>query len=189
MSFYSWCQKRVLACCLYSVFLFSSNISCAVSRKWSVPLRCLESGLSFFSVPLVSGLMSCLASHPSIRRVADVPCFRFSLPAKRDGASCSAELDGLFSRMGINSCFWMFGDGTMGRWEFSRFIFRQMGRAGGRSGGRQRRDMADRYERSEGHREVRKCVSMEVSMLIQNIIVKSFWGQGLGGYVMCYYIM
>ena len=116
MSFYSLCQ-RVLACWLYSVFLFSSNICFAVSRKWSVSLRCLESELSLFSVPLVSGLMSRLASHPSIRRVADVPCFRFSLPAKRNGASCSVELDGLFSRMGINSCFWMFGDGTMGRWD------------------------------------------------------------------------
>ena len=122
MSFYSLCQ-RVLACWLYSVFLFSSNIYFAVSRKWSVSLRCLESELSLFSVPLVSGLMSRLASHPSIRRVADVPCFRFSLPAKRNGASCSVELDGLFSPDGYQFLFLdvrRWDDGTMG---ISRFIF------------------------------------------------------------------
>ena len=67
-------------------------------------------------------------------------------------------------------------DGTMGIFPVH---FRLLDRAGGRSDSRQRRDMADRYEGSEGQREVRECVSMEVSMLIQNILVKSFWGQYL----------
>ena len=172
MSLYSWFQ-RVLACWFCSVFFFSSNISCAVSRKWSVPLRCLESELSPFSVPFVSGLMSRLASHPSIRRVADDPCFRFSLPAKRNGASCSAELGGLFSPVDINSCFWMFGDGTMGRWDdgtmgISRFIFGCWTELVGEA-------TADREETWQTDmREVRKCILVKVSMPIQNIVVKSY---------------
>ena len=151
--------------CLLVGFVLSSF---SVTRS---ALRCLESELSFFSVPLVSDLMSRLVSHPSIRRVADVPCFRFSLPAKRNGASCSVELNGRFSPVGINSCFWMF---PMGRWddENFRFIFGCWTELVGEA-------VAGRYKRSEGQREVTDWILVKVSMMIHNIVVKSFWGQYL----------
>ena len=163
--------------CLLVGFVLSS-FSVIISA-----LRCLENGLSLCGVSRTNCPFSVSRSCPAwcrvwyhIRLSAEWQMFRVS-------ASLSQQKE--MNRCVLSSwtvCFlrWtsilVFGcvrwdDGTMGIFPIH---FRLLDRAGGWSDGRQRRDMADRYERSEGQREVRKCILVKVSMLIQNILVKSF---------------
>ena len=141
----------------------------AVSRERVVPFQCPVG----VRLDVASGITSV---YPPSGRCSVFPLLS---PSKTKWSE-------LFCRAG-RSVFsgWLsifvFGCSAMGRWDDGNFPvhFRLLDRAGGRSDGRQRRDMADRYERSKGQREVRKCIVVKVSMLIQNIVVKGFWGQYL----------
>ena len=143
-------------------------------------VRCLENGLSLCGVSMANCPFSvsrwcpvwCRVWH-HIRLSAEWQMFRVSASlSQQNEMERSVFSDGhQFLLLDVPA-------GTMGRGDDGNFPvhFRLLDRAGGRSDSRQRRDMVDRYERSEGQRKVRECILVKVSMLIQNIVVKSFWG-------------
>lgn len=144
MSFYSWFQ-RVLACWLCSVFLFSNNISSALSRGRIVSFQCPVR----VRLDVPSGITSV---YPPGSR-----CSVFPLLSQQNETERVVLPSWTVCFLRWTSIL-VFGCSAMGRWDDENFPvhFRLLDRAGGRSDGRQRRDMADRHERSEGQREVRE---------------------------------
>ena len=108
--------------CLLVGFVLSS-FSVIISA-----LRCLENGLSLCGVSRTNCPFSVSRSCPAwcrvwyhIRLSAEWQMFRVSASLSQQNEMERAVLSSwtvCFLRMAINFCFWMFGDGTMGRWEF-----------------------------------------------------------------------